>query len=130
VARVALASARTRSGDLAGAAEEFRLLIDFWSRSGHTTQLWTTVRNAAALLVTTGRRRVAALLLACADEQPSAAAVSPAIARHSGRAFVSLEGLLTSTELAEVRAEVRRLGPAGVLDRAREELADLSESAR
>ena len=47
VARVSLASAQARTGDVAGAAEGFGYLLDFWRRTGQVTQLWTTARNAA-----------------------------------------------------------------------------------
>ena len=50
VARVSLASTRARIGDVPGAAEGFGYLIAFWRRTGQTTQLWTTARNAAELL--------------------------------------------------------------------------------
>ena len=75
VARVALASAHTRTGDVAGAAEGFDYLLDAWHRTGQTTQLWTTARNAAGLLAAVGATRTAALVVVCADGQPGAAAV-------------------------------------------------------
>ncbi|HYF73060.1 MAG TPA: hypothetical protein VD864_09575, partial [Nocardioides sp.] len=125
VAGVALASARARSGDVAGAARQFRELIDAWQRSGHLTQLWTTARNAAALLAGAGRPQVAALVLLCADEQPGAAAVSPAIARHSGRLYVPLADLVRDEDLGLLRAEVDRLTATEVLDVLHAELAAL-----
>jgi hypothetical protein len=63
VARVSLASVRARIGDVSGAAEGFGYLIDFWRRTGQTTQLWTTARNAAEVLAAAGRSRTAALLV-------------------------------------------------------------------
>jgi hypothetical protein len=126
VARVARASALTSAGDLAGAADEFRSLLMSWHRSGQTTQLWTTARNAAALLADAGRRRTAGLLLVCADAQPGAARVSPSIARYSTRTYLPLDELLDAGEVAEVRAQAAALGPAGVLHRAEEELGMLA----
>jgi len=127
VAGVSLASARTRTGDVVGAAEVFGPLLDTWRRSGHTTQLWTTARNAASLLAKAGRWRTAALLLISADRQPGAAAVSPAIARHSARVYVPLEDIVPADQpLAALHAEADALGGEGVLDLARAELADLS----
>ncbi|MDP3890074.1 BTAD domain-containing putative transcriptional regulator [Nocardioides sp.] len=108
VARVSLASTRTRIGDVPGAAEGFGYLIASWRRSGHTTQLWT-----------------AALLLVCADATPGAAAVDEEIARFSGRSYTPVEALVGAGELEELRAEAWRLGPAGVLDRALAELDEL-----
>ncbi len=126
VASVALASARTRTGEVALAAEEFGRLLDSWRRTGHQTQLWTTARNAAALLAGAGRWRAAGLLLLRADEEPGAAAVSPEIARHSGRIFVPLSDVVPPEHLDGLRAEASRLGPEGVLGLAREELGVLS----
>lgn len=130
VAAVALASARTRIGDTGGAADAFGRLLDSWWRSGHSTQLWTTARNAAALLAGAGRQRTAALLLVCADEQPGAAAVNATIARHSGRVFVPLHEVVDDHEREELQAEAHRLGPWAVLDLARRELEELSREAR
>ena len=125
VASVALASARARTGDTAGAAALFGNLLDTWRRTGHTTQLWTTARNAAALLAAEGRWRAAGLLLVCAEAQPSAAAVSRDIARHSGRSFVPLAEVVSVDQEPQVRADAARLSAEEVLDLARAELADL-----
>jgi predicted ATPase/DNA-binding SARP family transcriptional activator len=127
VASVALASARTRIGDVAGAASGFGYLIDFWRRTGQSTQLWTTARNAAGLLSVVGRSRTAALLLLSADAEPGAAAVGPEIARFSGRAFTPVTDLVPEPELAELRAEAARLGAAAVLDLAATELRELAD---
>lgn len=129
VASVGLASAQARTGDVRGAAAGFATLLASWRQTGHATQLWTTARNAAALLAATGRTRTAALLVICADGQPGAAAVSPAIARHSGRAFVDLEDLVAPDELPALRVAVERLGTSGVLDAARADLLALTGGA-
>jgi tetratricopeptide (TPR) repeat protein len=126
VARVALASAGMRIGDVTGAAEGFSHLIEFWRRTGQTTQLWTTARNAAKLLESAGRSETAARLLVCADAAPGAAAVNEEIARFSGRSYTPVEALAAAGSLDELRAETRRLGPAGVLDQAQTELGDLA----
>ncbi|WP_322936297.1 BTAD domain-containing putative transcriptional regulator [Nocardioides bizhenqiangii] len=115
VARVGLASARTRTGQFAEAAADFGRLLDSWRRTGHNTQLWTTARNAAALLAATGRQRLAALVLLSADAQPAAAAVSAVIARHSGRAYVPISDLVDEAQVDALRAEAARLGPRRVL---------------
>jgi predicted ATPase/DNA-binding SARP family transcriptional activator len=127
VGSVGLASAQTRTGDIAGAAEGFGYLLDSWARTGHRTQLWTTARNAAALLSAAGRWRAAGLLLIRADQEPGAAVVNPSIARHSGRAFVPLQDVVPEEHIVELRAEAARLSAGDVLDLAREELADLTE---
>jgi predicted ATPase/DNA-binding winged helix-turn-helix (wHTH) protein len=126
VAGVALASARTRVGDVSGAAEGFAYLIDNWRRTGQSTQLWTTARNAAGLLTSVGRSQTAALLLICADAAPGAAAVGPAIARYSGRVFTPVSEIVDEARLGELRVEAVRLGAGGVLDRAVEELRELA----
>ena len=128
VARVSLASAQARIGDVPAAAEGFGYLIASWRRTGQTTQLWTTARNAAELLATAGRARTAALLLICADATPGAAAVDEEIARFSGRSYIRVEALVGAGELDELRAEAWRLGPPGVLDRAQAELGDLASA--
>ncbi len=126
VASVALASARARAGEIADAAEGFGRLLDSWRRTGHRTQLWTTARNAAALLAGAGRWRAAGLLLISADDEPGAAAVSPEIARHSGRVFMPLSDVVPAEHLDDLRQEAALMGPEGVLDLAREELILLS----
>ncbi len=126
IASVALASARTRIGDVSGAADGFAYLIDYWRRTGQTTQLWTTARNAAGLLSTVGRHELAALLLICADDAPGAAAVGPQIARFSGRTFTPMGDLVDVIALAQLRAEAGRLGSQAVLDRAAAELRELA----
>jgi predicted ATPase/DNA-binding SARP family transcriptional activator len=128
VASVALASARARTGDTAGAAEEFARLLQYWRWTGQQTQLWTTARNAAGLLAATGSTDVAALLLLSADATPAAAAVGQEIARHSGRVYVPVESLADDTRLAVLREEVAALGPEGVLDRAVTELQAVAEA--
>jgi hypothetical protein len=126
VARVSLASTRARIGDVPGAASAFGFLIAAWRRTGQTTQLWTTARNAARLLAAAGRPRTAAMLLVCADATPGAAAVDEQIARFSGRSYTAVEALVDAAELPELRAEAWRLGSASVLDLAQADLAQLA----
>ncbi|MEJ3750828.1 hypothetical protein WEI85_47345 [Actinomycetes bacterium KLBMP 9797] len=128
VARVSLASAQARTGDVADAADGFAYLIEFWRRTGQTTQLWTTARNAAELLASAGRPSTAALLLVVADAIPGAAAVSPEIARHSARSFVRVAEIVDADELEHVRNEAAQLGWPAVLDRAVAELGELAPS--
>ena len=92
---------------MAGAAEGFGYLIEFWRRTGQTTQLWTTARNAAELLASAGGTQTAALLLICADAHPGAAAVGPEIARFSGRAFTPMSDLVDGALLEDLRSPVR-----------------------
>ncbi|RYP85340.1 ATPase [Nocardioides guangzhouensis] len=128
VSRVSLASARTRTGDIAGAADDFAHLVGFWRSTGQTTQLWTTARNAAELLAAAGRSRSAALVLVTADATPGAAAVDEEIASFSGRSYLPVQDLLRPRDLEEVRAEEAELGGTGVLDRLVSELRELATS--
>ena len=127
VARVSLASTRSRTGDVAGAADGYAYLIEAWRRTGQATQLWTTARNAAQLLATVGRMEIAALLPICADADPGAAAVGPDIARFSARSFMRLSDLVDGARLTALRSQASQLGSAGVLDRAVAELRELAD---
>jgi predicted ATPase/DNA-binding SARP family transcriptional activator len=126
VSRVSLASTLARIGDVPGAADGFGYLIAFWRRTGQTTQLWTTARNAAGLLAAAGHPRTAALLLVCADTAHGAASVNEEIARFSGRSYTPPEALVPADELGELRSEAQQLGPARILDRAHAELDALA----
>lgn len=126
VASVALASARARTGDHATAADQFDRLLEYWSRTGHQPQLWTTARNAVPLLIDRGRLDEVALLLLRADQLPSAAAVDAQIARHSGRAFTSVEDVVAADRLDEFRALALTLTSADIIERARNALADIA----
>ncbi len=129
VARVSLATARARTGDVAGAADGFAYLIEFWRRTDQATQLWTTARNAAELLAGVGRSELAALLLISADSTPGAAAVGPKIARHSGRAWTQVTEIVDEGTLVRLRSELASLGSAAVLDRALVELHGLANES-
>lgn len=126
VAGVALASARTRTGDLAAAAAAFSDLLEHWRTTGHGPQLWTTGRNAAALLVAEGYDREGALLLLRADASPEAAAVDADIAKHSSRSFLPLPQVADADALESLRAEATRLSTAEVIDAARAALQEIA----
>ncbi|MDN5796670.1 MAG: transcriptional regulator [Intrasporangium sp.] len=128
VAKVSLASTRTRVGDLAGAAEGFADLITTWRRTGQSTQLWTTARNAAELLAVAGSQRAAALVLIVAAEQPGAAAVDAQIARFSRRSYLPLAELVDDSTRAELVEEARWLSSSDVLDHLLAELETLGSS--
>jgi len=57
------------------ALEGYRSLLASWRRSGHWTQVWTTLRNLATLLAAAGQHEAAVTLLAAADAAPEAPAV-------------------------------------------------------
>lgn len=126
VASVSLALARARTGDRTGAADGYLGLLALWRRTGQSTQLWTTARNAAELLAGAGRTRAAVLLLLASDAQRGAATVDERIARHSTRSHLDPADLVDAAALADLRAEVRRLRATEVLDTAAAELRGLA----
>jgi predicted ATPase len=126
VASVALASARTRTGEHAAAAEVFGHLLGYWYATGHHPQLWTTARNAVPLLLAHGHTHEAALLLLQADSAPNAASVDEQIARHSGRSFTSIHDLVGPEALDELRAEATRRSGGEVIELARTALARIT----
>ena len=93
VASVALASARTRTGDHVGAAELFGHLLGYWSATGHQPQLWTTARNAVPLLVCARPHPGGRAAPAARGPPPSGGGRHKQIARHSGRSFTSVDDL-------------------------------------
>lgn len=125
VARVSLASAQAKTGDLVAAARGLSHLIELWRRTGQATQLWTTVRNAADVLASAGHQRTAVLLLLAADQAPSAAAVDETIARRSARAYVDLTALVGARELHQLRDEAAASGTSAILDIAVQHLAEV-----
>ncbi len=127
VARVSLVAARRRNGDLAGAASGYADLLHQWRRTGHTTQLWTTARNAAELLAAAGHSEDGALLLAAAESAPGVAVIGPDIARYSHRVNIRLEDLADPERAGAVRAEAASLGHADVLDRAEAALREVAD---
>lgn len=126
VASVALASARTRTGDVAAAAAGFADLLDYWHSTGHQTQLWTTARNSAQLLADQGRTGAAAMLLIRADATPGAAAVDQEIARHTGRVLLVPGDVVAPDEVDALRQDAGQLTTSAVIDVAKGELASVS----
>ncbi|MFT3834662.1 MAG: BTAD domain-containing putative transcriptional regulator [Micropruina sp.] len=85
IAGVGLAAELARRGEVAEAAAAFRRLLRYWTTTGNTTQLWTTMRNIAWLLADRDRLGDAAVLLRAADAAPSAAAVDSGTAIRGRR---------------------------------------------
>ena len=75
IAGVGLASTLARSGQVTAAVHQFQQLLRYWTTTGNSTQLWTTLRNVGWLLADQGRLPEAATLLAAADAAPAAAAL-------------------------------------------------------
>ena len=72
VASVGLVRVWGATGRPRRALEGYRTLLPAWRRSGHWTQVWTTLRNLAALLADAGQHEAAVTLLAAADAAPEA----------------------------------------------------------
>lgn len=117
IASVGLASVLARRGDAAAAAEQFRRLLRYWTTTGNTTQLWTTLRNVAWLLADQGRLADAAALLAAADAADSASGVDAETAAR------------TAELIQRAVPQPDALGPAGAVRLADSALADLAAPA-
>ncbi|MEE3851595.1 BTAD domain-containing putative transcriptional regulator [Gordonia sp. LSe1-13] len=78
VASVGLQSARATSGRTDEALRGYRDVIDYFTRTGNWTHLWTTLRNLAGLLHDLGDATTASLLLDAADTAPDAPTVAGA----------------------------------------------------
>jgi predicted ATPase/DNA-binding SARP family transcriptional activator len=72
VASVGLVRVWGATGRPRRALEGYRTLLPAWRRSGHWTQVWTTLRNLATLLADAGQHEAAVTLLAAADAAPEA----------------------------------------------------------
>ena len=119
VAMVGLASAEIAAGRPGAAADGYRELLDRWFRSGSSTQLWTTARNAAKLLLDCGTApATAALLLAAADSAPSAAAVTGEAGVELAELRRRAEGGMSDAERAELAVRARTVPTADLVDEA------------
>jgi tetratricopeptide (TPR) repeat protein len=76
IASVGLVGLWAAAGQVRRALEGYRRLLVDLRRSGHWTQLWTTLRNLAAPLAEAGEPARAALVLRATDLAPEAALVS------------------------------------------------------
>jgi tetratricopeptide (TPR) repeat protein len=119
VASLGLVRLWAAQGRTAQALAGYRELLEAWRRSGHWTQLWTTLRNLAGPLAEAGRPREAALLLAAADAAPEAplvtvAAVATELAELTGRLLAQLGG----AEVDAIAARAAELSRGRVVDEA------------
>jgi hypothetical protein len=125
VATVGLASLSSTAGDTMAAAHSYLLLLDYWTRTGNATQLWTTVRNVAQLLAAQGRHDEAALLLAAANESASAATLTGKDLSAARQQEMDLGRLLGPVTMRSLREEAAGLGPVAAAQAARQTLASL-----
>lgn len=126
VATVGLASVWSASGDVAGAAHGYLLLLDYWNETGNATQLWTTVRNIARLLTDHGRHRDAALLVAAADRSTSASVLTGEDAARAERQQRQLADALGPEALGRIRDEAMGVTAKTAAKLARDALAALA----
>jgi predicted ATPase/DNA-binding SARP family transcriptional activator len=119
VASVGLVRLWTAGGRTHQALEGYRALLTSWRRSGHWTQMWTTLRNLAVLLAATGQPEAAARLVAAAEAAPEAAAVTvDAVAAELAEVNERAAAELGPERLAAVRAEAAAQARSEVVDAA------------
>jgi predicted ATPase/DNA-binding SARP family transcriptional activator len=78
IATVGLLSVFADAGRVDDALRGYREVVDYFTRTGNWTHLWTTLRNLADLLRRLGDTEPATLLDASADQAPDAPAVTRA----------------------------------------------------
>ena len=119
VASVGLVRLWSAGGRTRQAFEGYRALLTSWRRSGHWTQMWTTLRNLAVLLAATGQPEEAARLVAAAEAAPEAAAVTvAAVAAELAEVNERAAAELGTERLAAVRAEAAARTRSEVVDAA------------
>jgi predicted ATPase/DNA-binding SARP family transcriptional activator len=119
VASVGLVRLWSAGGRTRRALEGYRTLLVGWRRSGHWTQMWTTLRNLAVLLAAIGEPETAALLVAAAEAAPEAATVSvDTVAAELAEVDERAAAELGPERLAAVRAEAARMARTEVVDAA------------
>ena len=119
IASVGLVRLWAAAGQVRRALEGYRRLLVDLRRSGHWTQLWTTLRNLATALAEAGDPATAALVLRAADLAPEAALVSaPAVADELAALTQRLGTELGNDGLATMRARAATLSRVEVVDEA------------
>jgi predicted ATPase/DNA-binding SARP family transcriptional activator len=119
VASVGLVRLWAAGGRTEQALAGYRELLVGWRRSGHWTQLWTTLRNLAGPLADAGRPAAAALLLAAADQAPEAALVAADdVAAELAGLGVRLRDSLGDAELARIWDRATAASRSTVVDEA------------
>ena len=117
VASVGLVRLWGASGRTRAALEGYRTLLPDWRRSGHWTQVWTTLRNLAILLSGAGQPEAATVLLAAADGAPEAAEVQIAVVADE---LAAVESVLVATlggpQVATLQSRAANLPRGEVVD--------------
>jgi len=117
VASVGLVRLWSASGRSRPALAGYRTLLTDWRRSGHWTQMWTTLRNLAILLAEAGQPEPAVTLLAAADAATEAADVRvEAVAEELAAVETALVAELGEDRVASLQDRATRLPRAEVVD--------------
>ena len=117
VASVGLVRLWGASGRTRAALEGYRTLLPDWRRSGHWTQVWTTLRNLAILLSGAGQPEAATVLLAAADGAPEAAEVQIGVVADELAAVESaLVATLGGPQVATLQSRAANLPRGEVVD--------------
>ena len=117
VASVGLVRLWGASGRTRAALEGYRTLLPDWRRSGHWTQVWTTLRNLAILLSQAGQPEAATVLLAAADGAPEAAEVQIGVVADELAAVESaLVATLGGPQVATLQSQAADLPRGEVVD--------------
>ncbi len=119
VASVGLVRLWGASGRTRAALEGYRTLLPDWRRSGHWTQVWTTLRNLAILLSSAGQPEAAVTLLAAADGAAEAAEVRiGVVADELAAVEAALVATLGGPQVEALRIRAARLPRGEVVDAA------------
>jgi hypothetical protein len=125
IALVTLASERARNGDVAGAADLYRQLVERWLRTGTWTQLWTTLRNAADLLLGHDDR-CAVRIWAAAHADPQAATLGEQAAADAARRRAGVVARLAAEAVRDLEAGAVATPRARIAEEASQALARLA----
>ena len=118
-------SLRARHAAPADAIDPFIETIDYWRRSGNTTQQWITLRNVIELLDRLDMDRPAAMLFGAIAAAPKAPPPFGAAAERLDASRAAIETRLGHTAWAEATAEGARLNDEQVVAFARHALRSL-----
>jgi predicted ATPase/DNA-binding SARP family transcriptional activator len=117
VASVGLVRLWGASGRTRPALEGYRTLLAAWRRSGHWTQVWTTMRNLATLLEAAGQAEAAVTLLAAADHAAEAAEVQVEdVAAELAAVEAALVATLGAERVRSLQARAARMPRGAVVD--------------
>jgi predicted ATPase len=130
VAGLTLTSLQIRTGDVAGAVDQLRRLIEHWRRSGAWVQQLITLRTVVEALVALGDVRTAALLVGAVEASADEAEATGPDAERLRTARAAIEAGLDRADAAERFEAGAAMGRDELVDIALEALGALSGMAR